>query len=389
MTEIATESEDRLFGDESSEYVRLFYSGCLNLHFQPIVNLRSGEVKALEALGRLNYSEYMILPGLFLPHFAAADLLELLLQSVDQGIAALELFSLTHPALILTLNVDPILLLDADFASVFLARLRTFDPGRITIELLETGEFLNMSLAAIQLETLLAAGVDLALDDVGSAYSSLMRLRTLPVGKIKLDQVFVRELHNKPEDLVFVSSVMSMARGLNKSLIVEGVETAEILDALRVLGVELAQGYAICRPLPVDALVAWLAVHQPEPATSRPHSLLGAYAAHLCLVEACRALLNQPLRSFWTEGANNPHACLIGQFFDEQGLHDTEMGLAHKHLHRILPVYADHRADWEAAADSFRQKLHEAIQREAITPRIVARSSQAGECGCARPHDAA
>ena len=255
------------------------------------------------------------------------------------------------------------------------------DAGRISIEILESGEFLNTDLACSQLAILRASGVRVALDDVGSAYSSLMRLRTLPVDAIKLDQAFVRELHRQPEDLVFVSSMMSMARGLKKSLVVEGVETPDILDALRVLGVELAQGYAIAKPMPVTVLTSWLSVHRPEVATSQPHSLLGVYAAHLCLVEACRAMLNQPLRSSWMTGAENPHACLIGRFFDEQEWHDTDLGLAHKHLHTILPFYHEKVAAWDEAAEDFRAELDRAIQQDILSPK-QARQAISSMNGC-------
>ncbi len=221
------------------------------------------------------------------------------------------------------------------------------------------------------------------MDDVGSAYSSLMRLRTLPVDAIKLDQAFVRELHRQPEDLVFVSSMMSMAHGLKKTLVVEGVETPDILDALRVLGVEMAQGYAIAKPMPVTALTSWLGAHKPETATSQPHSLLGAYAAHLCLVEACRAMLNQPLRSSWMIGAENPHACLVGKFLDEQEWHDTDLGLAHKHLHTVLPFYHEQQAAWYKAAECFRAELDKTIQQDTLSPKQMerARASMYG-CGC-------
>ena len=378
MSETISRSHPPASVDEAKECLRLLRSGGLELHFQPIVNLRSGKVYGLEALGRLATGGRIISPKVFLQHFDAPDLLDLLLQSVDQGLAALVACSGTNAGLNLSLNVHPVLLLEPGFASVFLARLADFDLHRITIEILESGEFLNTDLAHTQLTVLRAAGIKVALDDVGSAYSSLMRLRVLPVDKIKLDQVFVRELKDKPEDLVFVSSMMSMARGLGKKLIVEGVETLEILDALRVLGVELAQGYAIGRPMPASALLRWLSAQSPEPATSRPHSLLGAYAAHLCLVEACRALLNQPLKATWISGADNPHACLIGQFLDEHGLHDIRLGLAHKHLHRILPVYSDLPDEWDDAAEKFRRELEQAIQQG----MLLRSTSTTSKCGC-------
>lgn len=350
--------------DKALDYAALLRAGRLDVHFQPIVDLHSGVVAGLEALGRLKHRGRLIAPGVFLPHLSSMDLRELLFLSLDQGLAALAHCSRTHPDLRLSFNVDPALLLDRGFASAFLARARAAGCGRITIEILESGEFLNTGVACDQLATLRSAGVRVALDDVGSAYSSLMRLRTLPVDCIKLDQAFVRELHRKPEDLVFVSSMMSMAHGLGKTLVVEGVETPEILDAVRVLGVGMAQGYAIGRPMPAGVLIGWLDAHRPEPATSRPHSLLGSYAAHLRLVEACRLMLNLPLKSVWVGGADDPHRCLIGRYLDEQALHDTDLGLAHKHLHTILPNYQDRQDAWDDAAEGFRIQLHGAIRQD-------------------------
>ena len=85
--------------------------------------------------------------------------------------------------------------------------------------------------------------MQIALDDVGSGYSSLKRLRELPVDCIKLDQAFVRGVLEKPDDLQFVASMVSLALGLRKKLVVEGVENPEFANALRVLGAGLAQGY--------------------------------------------------------------------------------------------------------------------------------------------------
>ncbi len=385
MTEIASGRGHILSADDAGRYADLLKSGCLNLHFQPIVNLRSGEVKGIEALGRLSDRGRLVPPGIFLQHFGITELRELLFQSLDQGLSALEHCRATHPDLRLSLNVDPTLFLEHGFASAFLARLSPGDPSRITIEILESGEFLNTDLACSQIAILRATDIRIALDDVGSAYSSLMRLRTLPVDAIKLDQAFVRELHRQPEDLVFVSSMMSMARGLKKTLVVEGVETPDILDALRVLGVEMAQGYAIAKPMPVTTLTSWLGAHTPKIATSQPHSLLGAYAAHLCLVEACRAMTNQPLRSTWMTGAENPHACLIGKFFDEEEWHDTDLGLAHKHLHTILPFYHEQQTAWDEAAEDFRSELDKAIQQDILSPKQAKHAilNMSG-CGCSQ-----
>lgn len=158
--------------------------------------------------------------------------------------------------------------------------------------------------------------------------------------------------------------MQSLARGLRADLVVEGVETDIILDALRVLGIGAAQGYAIARPMPEAALIAWLRAHTPRPAEGRPNSLLAAYAAHLGIVEACRALMNQPLRACWSEHVCDPHICAIGQFFDANHLHDLEFGLAHKHFHSVIDRYDSNPDAWEAAAADLWRSLQNAIRAE-------------------------
>ena len=187
-------------------------------------------------------------------------------------------------------------------------------------------------------------------DDVGTGYSSLNRLRELAVDKIKLDQAFVRTLTHQPESLHFVAAMLSLARGLHTMLIVEGVETPGIMQALAVLGVQAAQGYAISRPMSRVALLDWVAAYAPGPACREPRSLLGAYASHLSIVEACRALMNQPLPFAWGDKVSDPHACAIGRYFDEAGLHDTPYGHAHKRFHAVVDRFAHDTAAWECAA---------------------------------------
>ncbi len=105
MTEIASGCGHVLSADDASRYADLLKSGCLNLYFQPIVSLRSGEVKGIEALGRLSDRGRLILPGIFLQHFGISELRELLFQSLDQGLSALEHCRATHPDLRLSVSV--------------------------------------------------------------------------------------------------------------------------------------------------------------------------------------------------------------------------------------------------------------------------------------------
>ena len=286
------------------------------------------------------------------------------------GLATLESTSRTHPGTYASFNVSPRVIVRPGFACRFLRALTAYrtDPGRIVLEILENDEFLSMPEARSCLEDLHAEGVRIALDDVGSGYSSLNRLRELRVvDKIKLDQAFVRGMAVEPEGMHFVAAMLSLARGLHEGLIVEGVETPEIMQALGVIGVEDAQGYAIARPMPAAALVEWLASWVPRPVDRLPTSLLGAYAAHVAIVDAFRALANQPLTFHWDSTLYDPHVCSIGQFFDANGLHDTDYGKAHKRFHAVMDQYTTNPAIWEQAACDLWRGLQRAIKNEAAT----------------------
>lgn len=87
----------------------------------------------------------------------------------------------------------------------------------------------------------------------------------------------------------------ALANGLGVSFVVEGAETADILDALIVLGAGAAQDNAVARPMSADVLVGWLSNHRNEPASRQPRSLHGVYASHLGVVRACSTLRTQPL----------------------------------------------------------------------------------------------
>ena len=110
--------------------------------------------------------------------------------------------------------------------------------------------------------------------------------------------------------------------------------------------------------------MAWMAAHQPQPIERKPNSLLGAYAAHLGIVEACRALMNQPMRFTWAADIRDPHACAIGCYFDAQGLHDTPFGKAHKRFHRIIDRHDDDPAAWDEATSELWRTMQEAIKAE-------------------------
>jgi EAL domain-containing protein (putative c-di-GMP-specific phosphodiesterase class I) len=365
-----------------------FQGGRLINHYQPIVNVQTGKLLGFEILARLLRGNTIVPPGVFLPNFDEDSLEALLVASVRQSARFLAACEARHGEFFLSFNVSPRVMLRKDFVANLVALLRELAVPcrRVTLEILENDEFLSLPAAKSVLWALHECGFCIALDDVGTGYSSLNRLQELPmVNKIKLDQTFVRGIESEPSGLHFVSAMLTLARSLRDEMFVEGVETDEILQALTVLGVEGAQGYAIARPLPASEAIAWLARLRPQAASRVPTSLLGAYAAHLTIVETCRALMNQPMPLGWTEQARDPHACAIGQYFDAAGLHETAFGQAHKRFHAVIDQYDTKRQAWEDASEDLWRGLHEAIHRGARSDApasALATLPRAPACDC-------
>ena len=101
-------------------------------------------------------------------------------------------------------------------------------------------------------------GVRFALDDFGTGYSSLVHLRRMPVDTLKIDQSFVRDMLDDPDDLAIVESVVRLCASFRRHVVAEGVETELHASALLAMGCNTGQGYGIARPMPAEALPAWL-----------------------------------------------------------------------------------------------------------------------------------
>ena len=333
--------------------------------------MQTGGIVGFEALARFMIDDKTVEPAVFLPTLSQPDLLRLFCTMLGKAIGFLAAFAPRHPALYVSVNVETSLMLTEGFFDAMQCALdqHGFAGENLVIELLEGDEIVDFHRLDACLGQIRRLGLAVALDDIGSAYSSLINLRDLPVDIIKLDQSFARGLSRRPEDLHFVLSFLSLARGLDKRLIVEGVESSEVYDALRVLGVEQGQGYVIARPMPQEAVGAWLAGRVVRVSDRVPCTLLGAYAAHLLVVETCRVLMNQPLQIAWKEESKNPHSCSIGKFFDRNGLHDTDYGLAHKRFHAVIASYETDMALWEKGANDFRTALARAIASGFATAR--------------------
>ncbi|MHB1780666.1 putative bifunctional diguanylate cyclase/phosphodiesterase [Acidithiobacillus sp.] len=320
--------------------------GRVEVWYQPILDYRSRQIVGMEALARMRDEDgRLIAPGEFLPQLAAPDIFflscQVLLQTVTD-LAVLDAQREDALALWVSVNVDPSSL-DIHYVN-FLQEVLSqgvVDPARITLEILEGANFLERNATLEVLQSLKSLGVRLALDDVGSAYSSLLRLKDLPVDEIKLDQSFIRTLGERPQDLHFVAAIQDLASGLGVDLVVEGVETDDILDAMIVMDVGLLQGYGIARPMPIGELSDFLS-HPPIESRPHPTCLLGLYAAHLIRHNTLKKAIRQNPTLVNRAILADASSCPISGHLRRLGFkEDSTLDNLHREYHRAIAVADD------------------------------------------------
>ena len=147
-----------------------------------------------------------------------------------------------------------------------IARHSSFKAGALEMEVLETSALKDLERVSRIIDACRAIGVEFSLDDFGTGYSSLTYLKRLSVTWLKIDQSFVRNMLDDPEDLAILEGVLGLATAFRRKVIAEGVETNEHGEMLLQLGCESAQGYGIARPMPAADIPAWATNWRPSSA---------------------------------------------------------------------------------------------------------------------------
>ena len=257
--------------NESLERIRLALAhGEFVLHYQPKVNMRSGQVIGAEALIRWQHPERGLLsPVAFLPiiedHPLSVSVGEWV---IDQALCQVERWRAAGLVLPVSVNIAARQLQQPTFFSrlcAILAEHPQLHPGCIELEILETSALQDMAQVSQVIEDCAQIGVNFSLDDFGTGYSSLTYLKRLRVTMIKIDQSFVRDMLDDPDDMAILQGVIGLAASFKRLVIAEGVETVGHGTLLLQLGCDLAQGYGIARPMPGDNLPAWASSWRPEP----------------------------------------------------------------------------------------------------------------------------
>jgi diguanylate cyclase (GGDEF)-like protein len=231
----------------------------LELHYQPIVDLRSQGITGFEALLRWRHpTRGMIAPGAFIPVAEESGLM--------LPIGAWVLREATRAAarwpsdLGVAVNISPAQLMDPHFAEMVRQTLvqAGLSPQRLEIEITERMIMEDSEPTRRVLHRVRNLGVRIALDDFGTGYSSLSYLRKFPFDKIKIDRAFVSDLTKGTQHAAIVQAVVSIAGALNMTTTAEGVEEPEQRECLTALGCNEAQGYLFSRPLPEDQIAEFV-----------------------------------------------------------------------------------------------------------------------------------
>ncbi|MFN2491790.1 MAG: EAL domain-containing protein [Pyrinomonadaceae bacterium] len=243
------------------------------IHYQPQVDIESGEIVGNEALVRWQHPQLGLLPpaefiGLAEKNGSIVDIGDFVMRVACEQTRQWQLYALS--ALHIAVNISARQLKQKDFIVRLVEILddADLDPASLELELTETSIMEDPKSAARLLGDIRSMGVKIAIDDFGTGYSSLSYLRRLPIDTVKLDRSFVNGVTAHPDDAALVMAIVTLAHNLRLRVIAEGVETEEQLNFLRLLRCDQGQGYFFDKPAAPELIKSrWLreVVHQ-EPA---------------------------------------------------------------------------------------------------------------------------
>ncbi|NVJ49567.1 MAG: bifunctional diguanylate cyclase/phosphodiesterase [Gammaproteobacteria bacterium] len=265
-----TEGQERDFRLQS-ELKAAFSENQFILFFQPVVCVATKQINGFEVLVRWQHpTDGIVPPASFLPHLERLGLMSqldrvVLEKSID---VAASWFHNHEYDNYLSINLSPILFQDPDLPLRITELLKKHElPARcLQLEILESTAISDIELGVNVINELKDLGVCVALDDFGTGFSSMSYLRQLPVNKIKIDRSFIQVLEEDPCSASIVKAICSLAHGLDKSVVAEGIESLAQFDFVRQFECEEAQGFDLYRPMSESKALEFLLEQAPKSA---------------------------------------------------------------------------------------------------------------------------
>jgi EAL domain-containing protein (putative c-di-GMP-specific phosphodiesterase class I) len=253
-----------------AEFRRALDEREIELAYQPQIDATSGELHALEALVRWRQGDTLRPPDTFLPVIEETPLMtELTDRVIELATRQLASWRAAGCAVRVSINLSARDVEDETLAAriaVALAR-HGLDNDQLTVEVTETAILRDVALAQRVLTAIAELGVEVSVDDFGTGHASISRLHQLPIREVKIDRSFVTPADRRTR--AYLTAMVRFAQSLGLRTVAEGVEDESTLVYLQALDCDLAQGYHITKPLPVDGIDEWLRTHgavgQPKP----------------------------------------------------------------------------------------------------------------------------
>jgi EAL domain-containing protein (putative c-di-GMP-specific phosphodiesterase class I) len=238
-------------------------NGQLVLYFQPKLDLRTGELPGVEALVRWQHPQRgLVPPDQFLPQAERYGLMRRLTTCVlSLALDQVKEWQCAGLDTTVAVNISASNLLDVELPEQIrtLLAVRNLQPTSLMLEVTETTLMVDPARASDLLSRLQTIGVRISIDDYGTGYSSLARLRELAVNELKLDRSFLAGIGDDARASAIVRSTVELAHSLGLTLVAEGIETEQEETILRGLTCDHGQGYHLARPMPGHELIKWIA----------------------------------------------------------------------------------------------------------------------------------
>ena len=233
--------------------------GDLELHYQPKFDLRAGVIVGVEALVRWNHpTRGRVAPDLFVTMAEDTGNIAVLTEwTLIRAIAHQQALRNAGHDLLVSVNLSGSLIGDDEFTALVITLIED-NSATLCLEITETAAMKDADAALRNIDRYIAAGVLISIDDYGAGLSSLSYLKRIRAHELKLDKSFIQALDANSREALLVKSTVDLAHGLGMKITAEGVETASTLALLSGMGCDIAQGYFIDRPMPIEDLLARL-----------------------------------------------------------------------------------------------------------------------------------
>lgn len=236
--------------------------GEFELYYQPQLDIKTKQIRAVEALIRWNHPEKgFIFPGMFIPLAEESGLITPISDWIMmQACEHLKQLQLRFPYVKMSINISPIYFQEIDFLKKLQKTIESVNvnPRLIELELTESAVMPHAEQSVERLTKLKMMGMSIAIDDFGTGFSSLSYLHRFPIDILKIDRSFTKQLSRYQQDSAIVKAIIMMAHSLQIRVVAEGVETKKQYQILEKQSCDFVQGYYVSKPLSISELYEFL-----------------------------------------------------------------------------------------------------------------------------------